>query len=79
MSQKTKSSVPPRRGTRQRELVVGRFVECLIGQNRTKTGQGNAGRFRMISGEAALLSFSPFDILVYCTRVSAMPICSISQ
>ena len=32
-----------------------------------------------MSREAALLSFSPFDILVDRTRLSAMPICPISQ
>ena len=32
-----------------------------------------------MSGEAALLSFSPSDILVDRTRLSAMPICPISQ
>ena len=33
----------------------------------------------MRTGEAAFLGFSPSDISVDCTRVSALPICPISQ
>ena len=65
LSQKTKSSVPP--------------MPCLTGQNRTKRGQGRTGRCRMMTGEAAFLGFSSSDILVDCSRVSAMSICPISQ
>ena len=61
------------------ELVVWLFGECLTGQNWTKTGQGRVGWCRMMTGEAAFLGFSPSDILVDCTRVSAMPICPNSQ
>ena len=32
-----------------------------------------------MTGKAAFLGFSPFDILVDCIGVSAMPVCPISQ
>ena len=66
-------------GTGRGEVVVCGFGQCLTEQNRTKIGQGRAGQGRMRSGEAAFLGFSPFDILVDRTRVSALPICLISQ
>ena len=67
------------RGTGLGELVVRRFGECLTGQNRTETGQGRAGHGRMRTGKTAFLGFSLSNILVYCTGVSALPICPISQ
>ena len=44
-----------------------------------KTGQGRVGQCRMMTGKAAFLGFSPSDILVDYTGVSAIPICPISQ
>ena len=66
------------RGTGQGELVVRWFGESLTGQNRTEKGQGTAGHGRMRTGQAAVLEFSPSDILVDHTTVSALPICPTS-
>ena len=79
LSQKTKSSVPPKPWDSQGKLVVSWLGKCLTGQNRTKTGQGRAGRCRMMTGEAAFLGFSPSDILVDGTGVSVMPISPICK
>ena len=43
------------------------------------TGQGRTGQGRMRTGQAAFLGFSPSDILVDRTRVSALLFCPISQ
>ena len=67
------------RGTDRGELVASRFGECLTGQNKTKKWQGRAGLCRIMTGEAAFLGFSPSDILVGRTRVSAMSISPIRQ
>ena len=70
-------SARSRMGTGQAELVGGGLGQCLTGQNRTKTGQVRTGQGRMRWWEAAFLDFSPSDILVDHTRVSALPICPI--
>ena len=61
-------------GTGRVGLVIWQLSECLTGQNRTKSGQGRAGRCRMMEGESVFLGFSPFDTLVDRTEFSAMPI-----
>ena len=45
----------------------------------TNSRSGRAGHFRMRTREAVFLGFSPSDILVDRTRVSALHICPISQ
>ena len=43
-------------------------------KDRDRTGQG-----RMRTGKAGFLGFSPCDILIGRTRISALPVCLISQ
>ena len=47
--------------------------------NRTETGQGRTEHGRMRTGQAAVLGYSPSDILVDRTTNSALPICPTSQ
>ena len=75
LSQKTGRSVIEAEWADRAELVLGKFGQCLTGQNRKKTEHVRAGQGRMRTGEAAFLDFS--HILVYCTRVSALSICPI--
>ena len=78
LSQKTKKSVLETEWDRPSGDVCLRIWAVFDNteQDKDRTRQGRTGR--MITGEAAFLGFSPSDILVDRTRVSALYICPIS-